>query len=640
MKNKMTYGPEFLSVIKSVDIDSNDWDTIKFMKSICMLLGDDSAPVLTFLLNNEEDYIRETVREIIKGECYDEWQFRNAITLRIGDNYCENGIEIIDSFTGEDCSDCCFGDPDYDGSEEKIEEPVNIYGKEIQTMIEDILRIVDTSIESSIRTTILIKGKKEYGKTLILKEAVKRMRERYPGRLVLNYFDMKLRIMDGSIASYKTPAIMYCDDMDLDCAIGQNLDAEFEKISRSYRLISIITASNTAKMACIASNAIIFEIPDISVDDCANILASRVIGSLKLSKPTAIKVAINILNAGVSEPRKFMRIMTDNILYSRSRNITNGHPIFPTEVDLTIKEIRKEMQNPELLSDTISYFDTKEEIENRISSMIIGQSEVLGDISSMLLSVSQGYCDPTTPLGVYMFIGPTGVGKTEMANAIAHTIFGGKLYKEEMNTYSERHSVSRITGSPPGYIGYGDRTPLLSFIEDNSSGVILLDEIEKASDEVLKTIMELINTGIIKDTTGKSYNARNFLFILTSNVSFSEKKRKKKLGFEKEEEESPKTAKQMVEDSKEFAPEIIGRIHAITKFSELSEESRKEIASKLIGELIARLKVNHPDLETEQSILEEYIKEAALKYDKSGVRPVKAFIETTIKNRLLSGRKL
>ena len=268
-------------------------------------------------------------------------------------------------------------------------------------------------------------------------------------------------------------------------------------------------------------------------------------------------------------------------------------------------------------------------LEELIHQRIVDQEEAVKVIADTIRKARAGIKDPRRPIGVFLFLGPTGVGKTELAKALAEVLFGSEeaLIRIDMSEYMERHSVSRLIGSPPGYVGYEEGGQLTEAVRRRPYSVILLDEVEKANVEVFNVLLQVFDDGRLTDGKGNTVDFKNTIIIMTSNIA-SEKILE---AIEKDDLSSVNLAVEE-EMRKTFRPEFINRIDSIVIFKPLSMEHVKKIVDIMIRRLEERLKDKKIELElTERA--KEYL--ARKGYDPAfGARPLRRVIEREIETPL------
>ena len=288
---------------------------------------------------------------------------------------------------------------------------------------------------------------------------------------------------------------------------------------------------------------------------------------------------------------------------------------------------------------------TKEEserllnMENVLHERVIGQSEAVTAIAKAIRRGRVGLKDPKRPVGSFIFLGPTGVGKTELCKALAAAMFGDEnaMLRIDMSEYMEKHTVSRLVGSPPGYVGFDEGGQLTEKVRRKPYSVILFDEIEKAHPDVFNILLQILDDGRLTDSQGRTVDFKNTVIIMTSNIGaklLTEKH--SSLGFTDENSENKETenTKELVlgELKKAFRPEFINRIDDIIVFDRLSKDEIKEIAVKMLAGLKKRLS----DMEIEIEFTDEAVSAIADKgFDEVyGARPLRRAITSDIEDPL------
>ncbi|OGO84045.1 MAG: ATP-dependent Clp protease ATP-binding subunit ClpC [Clostridiales bacterium GWE2_32_10] len=286
------------------------------------------------------------------------------------------------------------------------------------------------------------------------------------------------------------------------------------------------------------------------------------------------------------------------------------------------------------------------EESNRLMSMekllherVVGQEEGVNAVSKAIRRGRVGLKDPKRPVGSFLFLGPTGVGKTELSKALAEVIFGDEnaMVRIDMSEYMEKHSVSKLIGSPPGYVGHDEGGQVTEKIRKKPYAVILLDEIEKAHPDVFNILLQILDDGHITDSQGRKVDFKNSVIIMTSNIGASNIISPKKMGFvyEKDEKKDYDNMKKMVMDEvkKVFKPEFLNRIDEAIVFHSLTDQNIREIVQILFNQLKTRIKknVNLNIKITDEAI--EHISKSG--FDQQyGARPLKRTIQTKIEDKL------
>ena len=236
-------------------------------------------------------------------------------------------------------------------------------------------------------------------------------------------------------------------------------------------------------------------------------------------------------------------------------------------------------------------------LESTLHQRVVGQEEAVKAVSKAIRRGRVGLKDPKRPVGSFIFLGPTGVGKTELSKALAEALFGEEshMIRIDMSEYMEKHSVSRLVGSPPGYVGYDEGGQLTEKVRRKPYAVVLFDEIEKAHPDVFNMLLQILEDGRLTDSTGRVVDFRNTVIIMTSNVGARDIVEPKKLGFTtaivneaKDYEEMKKNV--MDELKKTFRPEFLNRVDELIVFHPLTQENINQIASLMLEEVSKRLK--------------------------------------------------
>jgi len=281
-------------------------------------------------------------------------------------------------------------------------------------------------------------------------------------------------------------------------------------------------------------------------------------------------------------------------------------------------------------------------MEERIHERLINQEEAVTAISEAIRRSRAGLKDPRRPIGSFIFLGPTGVGKTELARTLAWFLFDDEntMVRLDMSEYQERHTISRLIGAPPGYVGFEEGGQLTEAVRRRPYRVILLDEIEKAHPEVFNTLLQILDDGRLTDGHGRTVDFKNCVIIMTSNAGVELIKRETALGFAKPRDEA-KAKKQsyeamkekvMAEVKKTFRPEFLNRLDEIIVFHELTEEQLRDIVELMVKDLQTRLAERKLGIELTKKAKSWLAKEG---YDPTfGARPLRRAIERYIENPL------
>ena len=287
-------------------------------------------------------------------------------------------------------------------------------------------------------------------------------------------------------------------------------------------------------------------------------------------------------------------------------------------------------------------------MEDILHERVIGQHQAVEAVSKAIRRARVGLKDPSKPIGSFIFLGPTGVGKTELSKALADAMFGDEdaIIRIDMSEYMEKHSVSKLIGSPPGYVGFDEGGQLTEKVRRKPYSVILFDEIEKAHPDVFNILLQLLDDGRMTDSKGRTVNFKNTVIILTSNVGASTIKKQKTLGFSTGGEESQEKSdyikmKENVTEQlrKTFRPEFLNRLDEIIVFHSLNKENIKEIVTLMVGNLQKRLDELGIKIEVDEEA-RDFLADTG--YDPVfGARPlqrtIRKMIEDSLSEALLKG---
>jgi len=277
-------------------------------------------------------------------------------------------------------------------------------------------------------------------------------------------------------------------------------------------------------------------------------------------------------------------------------------------------------------------------MEEILHRRVVGQDEAVRAVARAIRRARAGLKDPRRPIGSFIFLGPTGVGKTELARALAEALFGDEdaLVRLDMSEYMEKFAVSRLVGAPPGYVGYEEGGQLTEAVRRRPYTVVLLDEIEKAHPDVFNILLQVLEDGRLTDAKGRTVNFRNTVVIMTSNVGVHLLRKEGTLGFradedEKESYERMKTAV-MGELHRTFRPEFLNRIDEIIVFHSLTAEHIRQIVDLMLNEVAVRLKENEIEVAFTDAAKEVLAREGF--DDKFGARPLRRTIQRLVEDRL------
>ena len=277
-------------------------------------------------------------------------------------------------------------------------------------------------------------------------------------------------------------------------------------------------------------------------------------------------------------------------------------------------------------------------MEEILMRRIVGQDKAIKAISRAIRRSRLGVASPNRPMGSFIFLGSSGVGKTEVARRLAEFLFGSQkhLIRFDMSEYMEKHAVSKLIGSPPGYVGHEEGGQLTERVRRNPYSVVLLDEIEKAHPDIANILLQILEDGILTDSLGNQVDFRNTLIIMTSNLGTRFLATKGHMGFrEKTTEGNQKSAEQMInqELKKEFSPEFINRIDDIIIFNPLSETELRQICRLLVDDVNQALIHKNVQIGIDDSVVVWLLKRAAEEAN-SGARPLRRAIQRYVEDEL------
>lgn len=282
------------------------------------------------------------------------------------------------------------------------------------------------------------------------------------------------------------------------------------------------------------------------------------------------------------------------------------------------------------------------QMEDELRQQIIGQEEAIEAVSKAVRRGRSGLKDPRRPIGTFLFLGPTGVGKTELTKALARFLFGSEdsLVQLDMSEFMERHNVSRLVGSPPGYVGYDEAGQLTETIRRRPYSIVVFDEVEKAHPEALNMLLQIMEEGHLSDARGHKVDFRNTIIVMTSNIGANDIKRQTSFGFSLQREEGQEEAeaytemrKKLMESLKKaFRPEFVNRLDGVVVFRALSRENIHAIVSLELNKVGERLKEREITLRATDAAIDLLAQEG---YDPDmGARPLRRVIQQKVEDAL------
>ena len=278
-------------------------------------------------------------------------------------------------------------------------------------------------------------------------------------------------------------------------------------------------------------------------------------------------------------------------------------------------------------------------LDKTLEKRVIGQEEAIQALSKAVKRGRVGLKDPARPIGSFLFLGPTGVGKTELSKALAEALFGNEedMIRVDMSEYMEKHSVSKLIGSPPGYVGYDEGGQLSEKVRRNPYSVILFDEIEKAHPDVFNILLQVLDDGHITDSQGRKVDFRNTVIIMTSNAGAKAIIEPKKLGFTQQEDQKADykrmKANVMDEVKQLFRPEFLNRIDEIIVFHPLNEDNMKKIVGLMCKEVVQRAKEQLEIILVVRDSVKKHIVETGMD-KKYGARPLRRAVQNQLEDKL------
>ena len=382
------------------------------------------------------------------------------------------------------------------------------------------------------------------------------------------------------------------------------VDLELSQLNKKYTALKSRWDKEKAKIATIKNIKMELEKTRVEIDKAERMARLDKLAELKYGRLPELKKQLKQHQESRTEKDK------DSLL---------NEEVGPEEISATVSRWTGIPQDKMLESESQKLLS----MEKSLQSQVVGQEKAISLISHAIRRSRAGIADPNRPIGSFIFLGPTGVGKTETARALAHFLFDSKetLVRIDMSEYGEKHQVSRLIGAPPGYVGHEEGGQLTEAIRRQAYSVVLFDEIEKAHPEVFPVLLQVLDDGHLTDSQGRVVNFKNTVLIMTSNIRPSNHK-----------ESSPSAL--MKELQKYFKPEFLNRIDEIISFNSLSQKDIAQIVEIQLKEVQKRLKAKNRDLKWDQKVV-NFIAQRGFDLD-YGARPLKRVIQRELLNPLSS----
>ena len=276
-------------------------------------------------------------------------------------------------------------------------------------------------------------------------------------------------------------------------------------------------------------------------------------------------------------------------------------------------------------------------LEDLLHKRVVGQNEAIETVSKAIKRSRVGLKDPNRPIGSFLFLGPTGVGKTELTKALAEVLFNNEnaMVRLDMSEYMEAHSVSKMIGSPPGYVGYDEAGLLSEKVRKNPYSVVLFDEIEKAHPDIMNVLLQILDDGRLTDNQGRVIDFKNTVIIMTSNIGARLITEKKTIGFENKEENAKRDYEEIKKDvmnetKRAFKPEFLNRVDELIVFHKLNQQDLNQITDILLAKVMERMKKQGIILNVTNQARELIVKNGT--DDKYGARPLRRMIQNMVED--------
>lgn len=393
-------------------------------------------------------------------------------------------------------------------------------------------------------------------------------------------------------------------------------------------------------------------LPDKAIDLMDEAAARvRINNSQKVDKVSAIKKKLSELSQEKTEvllkedfekaaeirneELKIQEKLEKQIQRDKDEEDSNNYRVKVTAED--IAEVVSEWTGVPVTQINRSEGDRLIRLEKILHNRVIGQDEAVKAVSKAIRRARSGLKDPTRPIGSFMFLGPTGVGKTELAKALAEAMFGSEdsMIRIDMSEYMEKYTTSRLIGSPPGYVGYDEGGQLTEKVRNNPYSVVLLDEVEKAHNDVFNILLQVLDDGFLTDSKGRKVDFRNTIIIMTSNLGATALRDEKSVGFgakDVSDDYEAMAAKVRETLKKTFRPEFLNRLDETVVFHSLNKEEIHQIVKLMAKNIIDRIKEQNINLKITPAAI-DIVAEAGFDAE-YGARPIRRVLQDKIEDLL------
>ncbi|CAM2873082.1 ATP-dependent Clp protease ATP-binding subunit [Ligilactobacillus salivarius] len=336
-----------------------------------------------------------------------------------------------------------------------------------------------------------------------------------------------------------------------------------------------------------------------------------------------------------NEELKIQEKLEKQIQRDKDEEDSNNYRVKVTAED--IAEVVSEWTGVPVTQINRSEGDRLIRLEKILHNRVIGQDEAVKAVSKAIRRARSGLKDPTRPIGSFMFLGPTGVGKTELAKALAEAMFGSEdsMIRIDMSEYMEKYTTSRLIGSPPGYVGYDEGGQLTEKVRNNPYSVVLLDEVEKAHNDIFNILLQVLDDGFLTDSKGRKVDFRNTIIIMTSNLGATALRDEKSVGFgakDVSDDYEAMAAKVRETLKKTFRPEFLNRLDETVVFHSLNKEEIHQIVKLMAKNIIDRIKEQNINLKITPAAI-DIVAEAGFDAE-YGARPIRCVLQDKIEDLL------